>query len=75
MPREAHHSENTKTNSNSPWWTSAIALYIGVALLIIGVLLTIFLEGALRYIFGVPLALIGVLSPIAAHLLFGKNRD
>ncbi|MDQ4120613.1 MAG: hypothetical protein M3209_04100 [Acidobacteriota bacterium] len=67
------NSENVGRNDNAPWWSSAIVLYIGVALMIIGALLMFYLEGTFRFILGGALILLGALSPIVTIFIFGKK--
>ncbi len=67
------NSENLGRDQNAPWWSSAIALYVGVALMIVGALPMFYLEGTFRFIPGGALILLGAMSPIAAFFIFGKR--
>jgi hypothetical protein len=75
MPGEMHHPNNAGPDSNAPFWSSAIALYVGVALMIVGMLLIVYLDGTLRFIVGGTLVLLGMLSPIVTFFIFGKKSD
>lgn len=75
MAGDTHHSENSGRDQTAPFWSSAIALYVGVALMILGALIMFLLEGTLRFVAGVPLIVIGMLSPIVTFFIFGKKSD
>jgi hypothetical protein len=74
MPKETYHSENDGRDSETaPFWSSAIALYAGVALMIIGALLMFLLDGTFRFILGGALIVLGALSPIVTFFIFAKK--
>ena len=74
MPKETHNSGNTGRGAETaPFWSSAIVLYAGVALMIIGALLMFYLEGTFRFVLGGALILLGALSPIVTLFIFGKK--
>lgn len=74
MPKATYHSGNVGRDADTaPFWSSAVALYIGVALMIIGALTLFLLDGTFRFILGGALILLGALSPVATFFIFGKR--
>ncbi len=73
MPKNGQHNQVERAVGGS--FTFTISILLGLLVMIIGVVLTTFLENATRYIFGVPLVIIGLLIPIVAHFLLAEKRD
>lgn len=73
MPKEIHHEQRTGQADAGPW-RFTISLIAALLTLIIGVLLTIYLEGAYKYVFGAPLVLLALVIPIIVNFFVAEKR-
>jgi hypothetical protein len=76
MPREQTHDDHKQVGRRFDGsWTFTGSIIVGLAILIVGVLLTIYLGGIYSLVFGVPLVIIGLLTPIVIEFFVAEKRD
>ena len=74
MPKnttQTHQERQAGTGS----WAFTVSILLGLLIMIIGVGLTVFLEGAIRFVFGIPLVILGLLIPIIGQFALAGKRD